>query len=74
MTIKSIEELQNERPKIDLTGPKGNAFYLLGYAESLSGQLNKDYKSISKRMKSGDYDNLVAVFEEEFGEFVTLYR
>ncbi len=36
MTIKSILEKPNNGMGIDLTGPQGNAFYLLGIAESLS--------------------------------------
>ena len=74
MTIKNIEDIQNKRPEIDLTGPDGNAFCLLGYATNLAKQLRKDPKPILDNMKSSDYDNLVTVFDEEFGEYVTLYR
>lgn len=59
---------------IDLTGPKGNAFYLLAAAEGLAKQLDKDDKDITERMTSGDYENLLKVFDEEFGDIVTLYR
>lgn len=74
MTIKSIEEKRKHKIEIDLTGPLGNAFCLLGVAETLCKQLGKDYDDISTRMKSGDYENLLAVFEEEFGDYVDLYR
>ena len=74
MTIKNIEELDNKRPEIGLTGPNGNAFVLLGIAKDYAKQLDRDFESISKHMKSGDYDNLIAVFDEEFGDFITLYR
>lgn len=60
--------------KIDLTGPDGNAFNLLGIAKHLGKQLNKDVDDIVSRMKSGDYENLLKVFDEEFGYFVILYR
>jgi len=73
MTIKSIDEKPAER-SIDLTGPKGNAYFLLGYAKSLAKDLGRDPKDITDRMKSGDYENLIEVFEKEFGEYVTLYR
>ena len=73
MTIKSIDEKPAER-SIDLTGPQGNAYFLLGYAESLAKDLGRDPKDITDRMKSGDYENLIEVFEKEFGEYVTLYR
>jgi hypothetical protein len=60
--------------EIDLTGPDGNAFALMGYAKSLARQLNLDFKPIQAEMMSGDYENLINVFEKNFGEFVTLYR
>ena len=75
MTIKSINEMPRpEKIEIDLTGPEGNAFYLLGIANSLAKQLQKDPEPIQKEMKSGNYENLIAVFDREFGSFVTLYR
>lgn len=74
MTIKSIDKLKKGKISVDLTGPKGNAFYLIGLAKRLSKQLDKDYDDISEKMQSGDYENLVEVFEEEFGDFVDLYR
>jgi hypothetical protein len=59
---------------IDLRGPEGNAFALLGYAKSLAKQLEKNSKKILEEMMSGDYENLVNVFEREFGDYVTLSR
>jgi hypothetical protein len=60
--------------EIDLTGPQGNAFYLLGTASKLSKQLGLDSASIQSEMTSGDYENLVNAFDKHFGDFVTLYR
>lgn len=60
--------------EIDLTGPEGNAFYLLVRAEKWAPQLGKDPKKILEEMQSGDYENLVAVFEREFGSLVIMYR
>jgi hypothetical protein len=59
-------------PVIDLTGPEGNAFCLLGYASRWGRELCKDTARIHKEMTSGDYHNLVRVFEREFGEYCTL--
>ncbi len=59
---------------IDLTGPEGNAYCLMGYAKQFAKQLDKDSDAIIEEMMSGDYENLVAVFDREFGSFVTLYR
>jgi len=60
--------------EIDLTGPQGNAFFLIGTAKTLAKQLGKDPNEITNRMMSGDYENLVEIFDEEFGSIVTLYR
>lgn len=59
---------------IDLTGPQGNAFYLLGTANNLAKQLGLNGKEIMEEMKSGDYENLLQVFDKNFGSIVTLYR
>jgi len=59
---------------INLNGPDGNAFALLGMAKTWSKQLGLDYSDISKRMMSGDYEQLVDVFEETFSDFVELER
>ena len=59
---------------IDLTGPDGNAYALMGYAKKFAKQLDLDGEEIISNMMSGDYENLLAVFEENFGSFVTLYR
>ena len=73
MAIKSKSEMSSEI-EIDLTGPDGNAFVLMGYAKNFSRQLGLDFKEIQTEMTSGDYENLVEVFEKHFGSFVTLYR
>jgi len=60
--------------EIDLTGPDGNAFFLIGTASNLAKQLGLDRNSIKEEMMAGDYENLVNVFDKHFGNFVTLYR
>jgi hypothetical protein len=60
--------------EIDLTGPDGNAFVLIGTAGNLAKQLGLDAKAIRTEMMNGDYENLVNVFDKHFGNFVTLYR
>jgi hypothetical protein len=59
---------------IDLTGPQGNAFFLLGQAGRYAGQLGLDGDQIVTEMKSGNYENLVAVFDHYFGDYVILER
>jgi hypothetical protein len=60
--------------EIDLTGPEGNAFFMLGHANSLAKQLGLDGKKIQAEMMTGDYENLIKVFDSYFGDYVTLYR
>jgi hypothetical protein len=59
---------------IDLTGPDGNAHYLISIAKSLGAAMQKDHEDIVSRMKSGDYENLLRVFDQEFGEHIVMYR
>ena len=73
MAIKLKSDIKH-KIEIDITGPQGNAFCILGNAKKFAEQLGKDWEDISKRMQSGDYENLLAVFDEEFGEYVDLIR
>ena len=72
-----IKQKVNNGIEIDLTGPQGNAFFLLGTASRLGRQLGLDSDEIEiilRQMRSGDYENLINVFDRNFGDFVTLYR
>jgi len=57
--------------KIDISGPKGNAVSMIATAKSLCKQLNME-ESVLDDMRSGDYDNLLEVFEDAFGDYVEL--
>tara|TARA_R110000803_G_scaffold8697_7_gene28011 strand:+ start:2101 stop:2319 length:219 start_codon:yes stop_codon:yes gene_type:complete len=59
---------------IDLTGPRGNAFYLLGTAKNLAITLDLDADAIHEEMTASDYENLIQVFDKYFGDLVTLER
>jgi hypothetical protein len=61
-------------PVIDLTGPQGNAFFLMGQVGQYARQLGLDADQIITEMKLGDYENLVAVFDRYFGDYVILER
>jgi len=69
-----LEKKQTKGIEIDLTGPQGNAFFLLGTAKNLAKQLELNSSEILDEMKSGDYENLIKVFDHYFGSVVTLYR
>lgn len=75
--IKSKEELRPRGIEIDLTGPDGNAYVLLGYASNFCKQLGYDkFKTqcILDEMMLTDYEGLLYTFDREFGSFVTMYR
>ena len=59
---------------IDLQGPQGNAFALMAYADDFLRQMDRrhEFNAMRTDMMSGDYDNLIRIFEENFGEYVTL--
>jgi hypothetical protein len=60
--------------EIDLTGPDGNAFVLIGKASNLARQLGLNSEAIQTEMMNGDYEHLVNTFDKHFGHLVTLYR
>jgi len=59
---------------IDLTGPDGNAYVLMGIAQNYAKQLKLDKSKIIDEMTSGDYEHLLEVFDSYFGSFVILER
>lgn len=63
--------------EIDLAGPQGNAFYLLGLASKLSRKLrmpSEQEQAIQLEMTKSDYSNLIEVFDKHFGDYVILYK
>jgi len=61
---------------IDLTGPDGNAFALMAYAKRFATQLGWEDRgdALINEMMSGDYEHLLEVFDNAFGEYVILER
>ena len=65
---------------IDLQGSQGNSFQLMAYADDFLRQLGRrdKFDAMCEEMMSGDYDNLIRIFEKNFssndgyGDFVTL--
>lgn len=75
--IRPKSEKPHRGIEIDLTGPEGNAYVLLGYADKFSRQLGHDdfrRQCIQDEMKLSDYECLIQTFDREFGSFVTLWR
>lgn len=75
--IKSITDKENKPIEIDLTGPQGNAFPLLGLAKELAYQLDytqEETDVLLTEMQSSNYEHLIRTLDNEFGEYIILYR
>ena len=75
--IRSKKDKPSGPIEIDLTGPEGNAIYLLALADNLSRQIgHSEFKRecILAEMKLTDYEGLLYTFDREFGMLVTLWR
>jgi len=61
---------------IDLTGPDGNAYALMAYAKKFATQLGWKDKgaALINEMMEDDYEHLLEVFDNAFGDFVILER
>lgn len=60
---------------IDLTGPMGNVFALMGIVHSAFGLESPDVaKMICRRMMSGDYEKALRVFDRCLGHRYILER
>jgi len=73
----------NERPPsksirdIDLRGPEGNAWALMGITADLLRQMGRSKENINavlEDMRSSDYEHLLKVMDAEVGMLVNLYR
>ena len=67
--------IRNPEPRkreINLSGPQGNAYFLLGTAQKWGKQLDLDVDSIIKDMESSDYEHLILTFDKYWGWHVTL--
>ena len=74
MTIR--KKNNEEKPLIDLSGPQGNAYYLMGlviktFRQSGAPELGE---SIVEEMKKGDYEHLVKTFDLYLGEKFDIVR
>jgi hypothetical protein len=72
--IRNHEERPLQKREIDLRAEEGNAYVIMGYARRWGRQLGLDTDLIIAEMMSGDYDNLIQVFDDHFGEYVTIWK
>lgn len=72
--LKLIPQDQN-KPRLDLDGPSGNVFSIIGNAQSYGRQLgfsNEKVHGITQDMMSSDYTHALKIFIEHFGEYVDI--
>jgi hypothetical protein len=67
---------KNEKPLIDLSGPQGNAFYLMGvvlntFRRSGAPELGE---SIVEEMQKGGYEHLLKTFDLYLGDHFDIVR
>ena len=67
-----IRPTQDREFYINLDGPQGNANVLMATAITLANQVGLDGDKIIMEMRSGDYINLVKIFDKYFGKYVIL--
>ena len=67
-----IRPTQDREFYINLDGPQGNANVLMATAINLANQAGLDGDKIIMEMRSGDYINLVKIFDKYFGKYVIL--
>ncbi len=75
--IRDRKEIRFKPLEIDLNGPDGNAFVLLGLAKTLGRRLGMDHDEIERiqdEMRLSTYELLILTFDKYFGEYVILYR
>tara|TARA_R110000851_G_scaffold185935_3_gene335211 strand:+ start:998 stop:1237 length:240 start_codon:yes stop_codon:yes gene_type:complete len=71
--LKNIKQ-SNGKKTVYLSGPEGNALFLLVYAGKLAKQLEWDVHNVQEDMRDGDYEHLIKTFDNFFGDYVDLIR
>ena len=69
--------MPSKKIEVDLSGPEGNAYILMGYARRWSRQLGYSehkIKCIIDEMMLTNYDGLLYTLDREFGEFVIFWK
>lgn len=59
---------------IDLTGPDGNVFVLMGIVRNTFSSDPDGAETICRRMRSGDYEKAIRVFDRALGKYYILER
>ena len=72
--IKPIKSLQKLPIEVDLTGPDGNIFVLLGMAVGWCKANGTDFEWVKEFILNHSYEENIIMLDSHFGYFVTFYR
>jgi len=67
-TIK--EQKPFEKEVIDLDGPDGNAFFLMGIAKRICPQVGVNYDKLHEKMVADDYGTLLIEMDLALGDYI----
>lgn len=70
MPLKKKKE--NTRPRVDLSGPEGNAFFIISYSKKWCKDLNLDFSNIFGHWRKMHYDEIVALFCHYFSDYADI--
>lgn len=72
-----MTKVQSGKIELDLTGPNGNAFIVVGTIAKLMRKLKfhpDQITAVTKEMMSKDYEHLIATAEKHFGQYINFCR
>ena len=58
---------------IDLDGPDGNAYFLLGIAKRICDKTGIDFQHLRNKMMSGDYGTLLIEIDKAVGKYINFH-
>ena len=70
MSIVKKKPPLDSKLHVDLDGPDGNAFAIIGLARNIARKSGLDADAIAQEMMGGDYTNVLRVFDRYFGSLV----
>ena len=68
------QKIAPRKPTLDLDGPDGNVFQILGMAKSLCNRLGWDYDKFDAEVKffADSYEDVIGLFDSWFGDYCDL--
>jgi hypothetical protein len=70
-----LSKLKKTKPQMDLSGPEGNVFVLIGTGLGLGKELGwneEELDTFKDEMMSSDYTHAVETFDLNFGRYIDL--